>query len=50
MLGDMLDQSPVVKIPMKNMKDMYAPKTWYECPTYFYNGEGLYPSYMQVRR
>jgi len=47
MLGDMLDQSPVVKILPENMNDKYAPKAWYECPTYFHNGEGVYPSYMQ---
>ena len=29
------------------MGEKYAPKTFYECPSYFHNGIGLYPSYMQ---
>ena len=47
MLGDMLDQSVVVKIPDYLLNEKYAPKTFYECPTYFHNGDGVYPSYMQ---
>jgi hypothetical protein len=37
----------VVKIAEEQMNDMYAPKAFYECPTYFHNGNGLYPAYMQ---
>jgi len=47
MIGSLLSDSPVVKIPESNMNDAYAPKTFYECPSYFHDGKGFYPAYMQ---
>jgi len=47
MIGSILDGSPVIKIPESLMNETYAPRGMYECPSYFHNGTGLYPFYMQ---
>jgi len=47
MLGQLLAASPVFKIPLSRIHDRYAPREYYVCPTYLFNGTGNYPSYMQ---
>ena len=50
MIGFLMGYSPVIPIPESKWKDRYAPKTFYECPTYFYKSpSGYYPTYMQVK-
>lgn len=47
MLGHLLPNSQIFRIPLSRIHDRYAPREYYVCPTYFYNGTGNYPSYMQ---